>query len=303
MALHEEAALWHARLESGTADVAEFKAWRDADPHHAVAYARILDTADAMEGLGGIDISDDPDLRPTPNMDRRNWLKLALGAGVVTTVATIWVMGRDEAEASTRVGERTTVRLDDGVRLDLNTDTRIVWKPEEAGTRIWLKRGELSVTVPTGARPCMIAAADQMVRVPAGDVNMRLRSTALEVIVLGGACLIGSGAQTQKIGAGEGALTSGPDLRIREVGASDRDFATSWRDDVVVIDGQTLAVAVDEYNRYLTRKIIIVDPELSGIRLGGRFSTRDPRDFLATLHTSFGIHVASAKDGTVLLSK
>lgn len=92
-------------------------------------------------------------------------------------------------------------------------------------------------------------------------------------------------------------------MRIREVGASDRDFATSWRDDVVVIDGQTLAVAVDEYNRYLTRKIIIVDPELSGIRLGGRFSTRDPRDFLATLHTSFGIHVASAKDGTVLLSK
>jgi transmembrane sensor len=40
--LIDQAALWYARLDSGEASLSEFEAWRDADPRHAVAFARVI---------------------------------------------------------------------------------------------------------------------------------------------------------------------------------------------------------------------------------------------------------------------
>ena len=36
-------------------------------------------------------------------------------------------------------------------------------------------------------------------------------------------------------------------------------------------------------NRYLERKIVIVDPAIGRLRIGGRFTSSDPTDFLAAL--------------------
>ena len=45
----EEAATWYADLDLGMANVSEFEAWRDANPKHAVAFARILATVSLID--------------------------------------------------------------------------------------------------------------------------------------------------------------------------------------------------------------------------------------------------------------
>lgn len=302
-ALMEEAALWHARLEAGTVDLGAFEAWRDANPHHAVAYARILDTADSIDELKDADLSQDPDLRLRRTLTRRHWLQAGAGALVIAAGSGAWVLTQSRAEASTRVGERRSLTLSDGVRLELNTSTRIAWKTGRNGSQIWLERGELGVVVPTNVKPCTVTAAGRAILMTGGDVNVRLRASALEVTVVKGNCIIEAASEAQKVGPGQGALASGAETRVRPISERDLDFTTAWRDDAVVFNGQTLGVAVEEYNRYLARPIVIVDPELAGLRIGGRFSTRDPEVFLENLQSSFSVHVTVASDGSRLLSK
>ncbi len=49
--LTDIAALWYAQLDSGTADVKAFEAWRDADSRHAVAFAWIIRAANLLDEL------------------------------------------------------------------------------------------------------------------------------------------------------------------------------------------------------------------------------------------------------------
>jgi transmembrane sensor len=63
---------------------------------------------------------------------------------------------------------------------------------------------------------------------------------------------------------------------------------SAWRRGEIVFQGAPLGAVVEDYNRYLTKKLVIADPELSKLRLGGRFTNSDPSDFLNTLSSSFG---------------
>ena len=303
-AIDDEAALWHARLESETADRDAFERWRDADPRHSIAFSRILATADAIDDLKVLDLRDDPDLS-TGQRPRRLFLKLGAGALAVTLGAGAWVITQQRASAFTVIGERKSVTLADGVRIDLNTDTRISWRFGSSFRRLWLEQGEVAVFVPAAAKPCTLIVGPSSVTIRAGDVNARLRASALDLTVVAGDCEVtdDGASKTLPVKTGEGLLAGAGETRVRSVAASDLAFTTAWREDAVVIDGQTLGVAVEEYNRYLTNKIDIIDPEIAAIRIGGRFSTRDPKDFLNTLETSFGVHVSTASNGNVLLTK
>src|SRR5581483_3689817 len=68
--------------------------------------------------------------------------------------------------------------------------------------------------------------------------------------------------------------------QIAPITAAARERLTAWRNGSVVFDDETLASAVAEYNRYLSRKIVVADPVLATMRVGGRFATSDPTAFL-----------------------
>lgn len=308
-AINREAALWHARLDSGSADVNAFEAWRDSDPAHSAAFARIAATADAMNDLRGIGHSDDPDLRLTRKVDRRRLLPWAAALVAVTGGVGIWGASHARAYASTPVGGRKTVRLPDGGQLDLNTDTKVSWKFGGSSRRIWLERVEIGLSVPADHRPYLLYAAGQVMELQAGDLNARLRSTAVDVTVNKGMCTIkpqstlNSSRGPIVVNTGQAALSAADMTHVRRLSDSDMQFTSGWRSGELIFDGQTLGVAVAEYNRYLDDKITIADPELAGIRLGGRFTTHDPKDFLASLQTSFGIHIVQLSNGSVAISR
>jgi len=77
--------------------------------------------------------------------------------------------------------------------------------------------------------------------------------------------------------------------------------AQAWRRGEIVFEGQALSVAVEEYNRYLTRKLVVEDARAANLRLGGRFLTGDPDSFLQALRTTFGLRIVEDGPSRILL--
>ena len=301
-----EAALWYARLDSGSADRGAFEAWRDQSPRHAAAFARIAATDLALDRVGGLELADDPDLRPAWRLTRRDLITVAAATLVSLVAGGFWFASARRASASTPVGGRKTVTLRDGGKIELNTDTKVSWKFDGSRRRIWLERGEANLFVPSDRRPCSITAADTTVVLSGGNLDARLRNRAVTISVLKGDCAVSSvhaaGAVT-RVAENEAAISGAGVTRVHPLTDDDVQAISAWQKDELVFSGDTLGAAVDEYNRYLTNKLKIADPAIAGIRLGGRFKTTDPEAFLAALQSSFGVQVNRDSDGTVVLSQ
>ena len=304
----ETAAQWFARMDSGEGDHAAFDAWRTADPRHAAAFARIYASMRQMEKLRALTAPEPEVVVSSPGHPSRR-LILKMG-GVAAAVAVTSLVGlavlsltNGRAEAATRVGERKAIVFPDGGELELNTDSRAAWKFKGKDRALWLKRGEVAVRLPLGSGTVDLRAGPHSARLGPGEYIARLRDDSLDVITLAGTAVVQSaGATPVNVSARQAAIITKDHERIRPVSASDLAFLTGWRTDELVLNGQVLSEVVEEYNRYLDRKIIIANPEIGAIQLGGRLTNRDPARLLAGLEVSFGIHVTQ-QDNTIILSR
>jgi transmembrane sensor len=64
-----------------------------------------------------------------------------------------------------------------------------------------------------------------------------------------------------------------------------------------------LADAVADFNRYTARKIVIEDPAIAGIRIGGNFRSDDADAFLWLLQSGFPINVEARGDRIILTKR
>lgn len=302
-ALIAQASEWLARLDAGRASPEAFEAWRDADPRRAAAFAEVASAWSKLDALRGAEP------RQPPAVSRRAWLGggLALAAGVAGAA----YLGRDQllrARTVTGVGERRTLALPDGSSVELNTDTEIFWRVDRRSRSLWLERGEVALTIAHDAlRPFQLFTKQGLARLASGQFNARLRSTALDLIVLAGRVTVKAAAgeaqaavetatdsrQVLAISDGGVAVAAAPEAEVQNVQA--------WRRGEIVFEGQKLADAVEEYNRYLTRKLVIEDPKVGALRLGGRFLTGDPESFLGALRTTFGLRIITDGPSRILL--
>ena len=173
------------------------------------------------------------------------------------------------------------------------------WTDHADGAQVWLNRGEIALDIARG--DVALTTASVQAGLAPGRYNARVQGAASTVLVLAGTLSaegsprVGAG---QQLTAGVGKATVTPD-----VGDTARDRAAGWRRGEIVLSGEPLDAVLAEYNRYLTRKLAIGDPSLRAIRMGGRFTSNDPDDFLAALHASFGIAVRQQGSLTVLYSQ
>lgn len=292
----DEAALWLARLDSGTADRTAFERWRAADPAHAVAFARVAAAWTALDDPAVVVTAPVP--RRRAGLSRRAAI-LGLG-GLAVAAAGAGVSGRVLARERvvTGVGERRTVRLDADARFEMNTDSRLSWRTRKAGPEVWLERGEVAVSVDPHGAGVVVHAADSAWRLGPGRYNLRLEGGRLELLALEG----------RAEGRGGVGAAKGQQLVVRESGAAMTrpapaaavDRAAAWTHGEIVFDDAPLSDAVREYNRYLERKLRIDDPAVARLRIGGRFTSADPSDFLSALQTVLPVRAHRTKDGVLL---
>jgi len=103
--------------------------------------------------------------------------------------------------------------------------------------------------------------------------------------------------------AGTVARTTNTDVLVRQETATESEVLLSWRNGYIAFRDTTLADAVNEFNRYNTRKIVIDDPEISSIRIGGNFRANNAAAFLWLLQNGFPIVIEQDGDKVLLRSR
>ncbi len=312
-AIEAEAARLLARLNSDPSpdDEAEICAWIEADPRHAVAFARAEAAWDASERLksAAADITLPPMQQIISEADQRRLSRnIMVAAGVaillfvvaaIVTVRTFSGVERYE----TGVGQMRDIALEDGSILHLNSDSEVEARFTSNGRKVRVMKGEASFEISHDpARPFDVEARAAVIRAVGTAFNVRLRPSLVELTVTHGQVTVHCGdSPLQQVAAGSGAVIQPRSISLTRLGPKIVEQRTAWRAQMVELDGETVEQAADEFNRYRKAPILIGDTRVSALRIGGRFRTTDSQEFLSALQLSLPIRVVDGEDGSVML--
>lgn len=243
---------------------------------------------------------------------------------------------------ATTVGQQQSTALADDSIVLLNTDTQIRVEFDENYRNIYFLQGEAHFTVARDAqRPFRVYVGERMVQAVGTAFSVYLKDTEIDVTVTEGkvalATVVGTGdgelpKQVNRIdAAGSGAvypvdnpvieqiatISAGESATLRkseEVDAAEtvnkvesvepQDMARrlSWREGMLVFNGEALEVVVEEISRYTTVSIEFSDPALRATRIGGQFPIGETDAMFDALEANFQLRITRLGDDRVLVS-
>jgi len=224
---------------------------------------------------------------------------LVLGVGAVLS---LW-MPRDQAYR-TEIGAVTAAPLSDGSRVTLNTDTQIQVRMTDAERHVQLTQGEAFFEVAKNkARRFVVASAGNRIVAVGTQFSVRNDGDETRVFVLEGKVQVehdGASRPPVQLVAGDVAHIRGNDVIVHSESITAVEHLLSWRQGYLSFDGTTLADAVAEFNRYNKRKIVIEDPSIAAIRIGGHFRATNTDGFLRLISNDFAINLHEDPDRVLI---
>lgn len=100
-----------------------------------------------------------------------------------------------------------------------------------------------------------------------------------------------------------GAEREAPEVAIARVDAAEISQALAWQENLLRLGGATLAEIAAEFERRTGHRVVLADPALGQVRLGGRFRADDAEGFAKLLTSMLDVDVERAADGTIVLRK
>jgi transmembrane sensor len=224
---------------------------------------------------------------------------LLLGLGVYVR---IFVAG--EAYA-TPVGGVSSIPLQDGSSVTLNTATKVRVSLTDRERHIELEAGEaFFVVAKDPSRPFVVTVGNRRVVAVGTRFSVRREGEDIQVVVTEGKVRIEpreDGQAAQLLSAGAVVQTERNAVRVEQRSLGAAEAALSWRGGYLIFNDTALADAVAELNRYTSRRIVIDDPALAGLKISGKFQSTLATDFVKLLRDGFGVEVRD-HGGTVHLS-
>ncbi len=228
---------------------------------------------------------------------------------------------------TTATGEVKALTLSDGSTVHLNTDSRVRVAYGNNARIVQLLSGEAYFTVAADPRrPFVVYAGRYAVRALGTAFAVHMVDSGVDLTVTNGrvefaslkkapADITGAGAAGAGLGRGDGAETRVPlssgqhatvahNLKlVEQIDAKGIEKRLSWRDGMLVFDDDPLTDVVAEISRYTATRIVISDPSIRGLKVGGYFKIQDIGLILDTLQDGFGIDVKRDSDKVVYLSR
>jgi transmembrane sensor len=329
------AAQWLVRRDQGEAagdNDGGFERWLAADARHRTAYLRLelaWRQADRLRNLRPLDGAVDPDLLRTHVPSAASPRPPGAGSGVgdvsflpaprrlafaatlaAAAIVAWWLVAATGWQTyATEIGGYQRVLLADGTVVELNTGTELKVRLTDDHRRVRLLRGEAAFKVAREAhRPFDVTAADATIRAVGTAFNVRVRNAnSVEVVVTEGRVAVTRGAPPRErsdaadavptLSAGESAASAGDGLVVRKVAPVEVQRRLAWQAGELIFQGESLAQAVAEFNRYNRRQLVIADAALEALQVGGNFRATDPESFVGALERSFGIRVEALEGG------
>ncbi len=297
----KDAEYWAIRLDGqalAAAEQAELDAWLGEDERREGALLRAQATLAYLDRGRALQANDAAPARPAVN--RRNLLMLG-GAGMAAAAAGLFVAAGRKPAFATKLGEVRQVALADGSTATINTDSRIQVDFHARERRIALSSGEAWFQVAHDrTRPFIVAAGQVRVRAVGTAFSVRLRNGSADVLVTEGVVetwVEGHEAQKVRVAAGfQAQVTDGNGGVVTAPDAAKITRALSWRGGQLALDGETLDFAVEEINRYNSKKIVVDSPRLGHEPLVGYFRTNEPEKFSSAVAALINARVID--DGT-----
>lgn len=317
-AAEEQASLWAARLDGSVlsaADRGALDTWLAADPAHRdllTSFCQLsADLEQKLPALAEVNGLDLPVAAPPVRPRRFRWVPVAALAAAAAIAVMLWVnvAPRQSANVVTAVGQRQSLTLADGTRVDLNAQTSLKVDISGRTRRVLLASGEAFFAVRKDpSRPFIVESPAGSVRVTGTQFNVRTETdSTFEVTVLEGSVrahpiAVGSATRPpQALTAGD-QLTAGPaGVQVRRLEAASVEDALAWRQGQVVFAGTPLREALGRFARYHGRGINVA-PDAAEKRVGGRYSLDDLDGFLRFIEEELQVRVTCDLNGTVQVS-
>jgi transmembrane sensor len=318
----DDAARWYARVRASdctTRDREEFEAWLHASPDHLCAYAHAGETVRRLDELLEID----PQLlalaeeasAPRTNL-RRGWkVPAALAASLILALVAVRFgsVGEPSLPAeifATSVHEQRDIALADRSRVHLDVDSEIAVNMTEGTREITLTRGRAMFDVAKDReRPFVVTAGGTRTTALGTRFQVERNAERVVVVLTEGSVSV---APANKDPDGQPAawrerLVPNEKLSIEAGMAApvkttvDTYIATSWSRGRLVFRGTPLAEAIDEVNRYSTRKVRLADPSLALLPVGGNFIAGDSELILSAFAAALPLRSVDGGGGEILL--
>lgn len=313
--IQQEAAAWFARLNTQRVDAATleaFRVWRKA-PGRRAAYAQV----ESVYSRSG-ELKLDPQIEallqaalerhPLPAGPKRPALRVMIaGSALVVGLVVLGLVSvglprflpHSEREAYvTAVGEQRSLRLPDGSRMWLDTDTQVRVRMTPASRDIILLQGQAMFEVAhDGERPFRVGAGETSITALGTRFDVRRNDARVVVTLLEGEVEVRRGAAEARLRPGE-QITS-----TRSLGSPtsvNLEIASSWTQGRLIFDATPLAEAVEEVNRYSTRKLSIQTQEATNDRISGAFDAGDIEAFAQAVAQLHDLQIQSGPEGLTL---
>ena len=312
----EQAALWAARLHDSDlaeTDRAALDAWLAASPGHRTLLAQycqlsanLEDQLPALVAAGALSMPAKGTPAGLRNGSRRRaaFAVLAAAAAVAAGVWLAWPGVRSPAIA-TAAGERRSLTLADGTRLELNARTEVRIESTRTERRVRLTEGEAYFVVTKDhARPFTVETPAGSVRVTGTVFDVSAGGAAeLDVTVVEGSVQVRPAGADRPAQPSDFVLGARDRLSLRAEGATvrplsggDLDDALAWRHGRIVFHGVPLREALAAFSRYHGRGLVAT-AGAANLRIGGVFSLDDLDGFFTALEEVLPVRVARDPDG------
>ena len=322
-ALEEEdqAARWLARLHSPECSEEERVAcgrWRAADPRHEVAYRQ----AESLY-LISRDFGAQPRYRAAARVARERaererrrrqvWRRGGVWALAATLVLALglgwyrWDPAPPEQRYVTAVGERRSLSLEDGSRVELDTDSVIAVRYGRRSRGVVLLQGRAQFDVAHAPqRPFTVEAGEGSVRAIGTRFQVRRQREAVQVTLLEGSVAVQAPAPMAGHQARSATLSPGETLRYGPQGVwqrepADLDTVQGWTRGELRFRQRPLRELLDEANRYARVQVRIGDVSLAQMPVSGVFASNDQTSLLQALEHVLPLRIERTSADEIVL--
>lgn len=318
-AIEQAAARWvllREEPEWSASDETEFEHWLAESDAHKVAFWRLESgwrEADRISSIGAT-------ARITPQFEGTQWWMrpLAIAASLLLVFILIvsqgsilpFGSGSDAArtEFATTVGGHKVISLNDGSRVELNTDTAIKATVNDRRRAVWLDRGEAFFDVAKqSGQTFVIYAGARTITVLGTKFSVRRSGRDVVVAVLEGRVRVEDGPSDgtdseATITAGDIAIArDGSTVVTKSAAAVQQELA--WRNGMLAFNGTTLASAAEQFNRYNRKQLVLGDADASALLVDGSYQARAVEAFARMLERAYGLDLRTTPSQVILSSK
>lgn len=232
---------------------------------------------------------------------------LGVAASVVLIIIGIGIAYRSGGTQTYRtgIGGFQRIVLNEQSAIELNTDSEVRVALTAQRRKIELVRGEASFEVAHDvSRPFIVSAGNTAVRAVGTKFDVHRLDDSVEITVDEGRVAIGAPALLEmtveafpvnlpQLSAGQTATANGSGVSLKSLPKNDLARKLAWQNQMLVFDGDSLADVVSQFNRYNQRQLVILDPKLAALHIGGYFRPTNLDAFISVLQSDFGIRVHS----------